>query len=53
MADELDEQAAERERLREHYRAALARIAAISQDTRDAELGVVREIAAARRRGAA
>jgi hypothetical protein len=48
-----DEQATDRERVREHYRAALARVAAISQATRDAEVQVVREVAAARRRNAA
>ncbi len=45
-----DEQATERERIREHYRAALARVAAISPEARDAEVRVVREVAAARRR---
>jgi hypothetical protein len=53
MADERDEHAAERERIREHYRAVLARVAAITPETRDAELRVVREVAAARRRSAA
>jgi hypothetical protein len=53
MADERDEHAAERERIREHYRAVLARIAAIGPATRDAEVRVVHEVAAARRRNAA
>ena len=53
MADERDEHVAERERIREHYRAVLARVAAINPETRDAELRVVREVAAARRRSAA
>jgi hypothetical protein len=53
MADELDEQATELERIREQYRAALARVAAISPETREAELRLVREVAAARRRSAA
>jgi hypothetical protein len=53
VADELDEHAAERERIRERYRAISARVAAISPDTREAELRIVREVAAARRRSAA
>jgi hypothetical protein len=53
MADEVEDQAAERERVREHYRAVLARVAAISPERRDAELRVIREVAAARRRNAA
>jgi hypothetical protein len=53
MADERDEHAAERERIREHYRAMLGRVAAISPETRDVEVRVVREVAAARRRSAA
>jgi hypothetical protein len=48
-----EEQATERERVREHYRAALARVAVISQESRDAEVRIVREAAAARRRSAA
>jgi hypothetical protein len=44
---------AQRQRIREHYRAVLARVAAISPERRDAELRVVREVAAARRRSAA
>ncbi len=53
MADERDEHAEERERIRGHYRAALERVAAISPEIREAELSVVREVAAARRRSAA
>ena len=53
MADERDEHAIERERIREHYRAMLARVAEISPETRDAEVRVVREVAAVRRRRAA
>jgi hypothetical protein len=53
MADERDEHVEERERIREHYRSALERVAAISPETREAELRVVREVAAARRRSAA
>jgi hypothetical protein len=53
VADERDENAAERERIREHYRVVLARVAAIKPETRDAELSIVREVAAARRRSAA
>jgi hypothetical protein len=41
------------ERIREHYRAALARVAVIDPDSREAEVRVVREVAAARRRSAA
>jgi hypothetical protein len=44
---------AERQRIREHYRAELARVAQIPAETRDDELRVVREVAAARRRTAA
>ena len=53
MVDETDEQAAERERIRDHYRAALACVAAISPESREAELQVVHKVAAARRRNAA
>jgi hypothetical protein len=53
MADVDPEDGAERERIREHYRAVLARVAAISPETRDAEVRVVREVAATRRRSAA
>lgn len=44
---------AERERVRAHYRAERARVAAIPAEAREAELRVVREVAAARRRSAA
>jgi hypothetical protein len=47
MADERDEHAAERERSRDYYSAMFARVAAISPETRDAEVPVVREVAAA------
>jgi hypothetical protein len=50
MSDKQDQQAAERERIREHHRAALARVAGIPRETRDAELQIVREVAGARRR---
>ncbi|HKT01321.1 MAG TPA: hypothetical protein VJT31_17485 [Rugosimonospora sp.] len=54
MADQPEDvDAAERERIREHYRAELARVAAIPAEVREAELRVVREVAAARRRSAA
>ncbi len=53
MIEERDEDAVERMRVREHYRAVLARVATISRETRDAEMRVVREVAAARRRSAA
>jgi hypothetical protein len=53
MAEELNEQAAEREPIREHLRIALARVAAISPEAREAELRIVREVAVARRRSAA
>lgn len=53
MADDHDDYAEERARIRDHYRVVLARVAAIDPDTREAELRVVREVAAARRRDAA
>jgi hypothetical protein len=53
MADEHDDHVEERARLRDHYRVVLARVAAIDPETREAELHVVREVAAARRRNAA
>jgi hypothetical protein len=53
MTDERADQVAERERVREHYRAVLEHVAAISPETRDAEVRVVREVAATRRRSAA
>jgi hypothetical protein len=43
----------EREQVRAHYRAELARVAAIPADAREAELHIVREVAAAHRRNAA
>jgi hypothetical protein len=53
MADEHDDQAEERARIRDHYRVVLARVAAIDPDTREAELRVVRKVTAppAARRG--
>ncbi len=54
MADQPEDvEAAERQRIRAHYRAELARVAAIPAATRDAQLRIVREVAAARRRNAA
>lgn len=44
---------AERERIRAHYRAELARVAQVPAEARDAELRLVRQAAAARRRSAA
>ena len=44
---------AERERIREHYRAERARVARIPAEARDADLRIVREVAATRRRTAA
>lgn len=53
MADQPEDVDVERERIREHYRAELARVAAVPAEVREAELRVVREVAAARRRNAA
>jgi hypothetical protein len=53
MADVDADDGAERERIREHYRAVLAHVAEISPETRDAEVRVVRAVAAARRRSVA
>lgn len=44
---------AERQRIRVHYRAELARVAAIPTEAREAEHRLVRQAAAARRRTAA
>jgi hypothetical protein len=54
MADQPEDfDAAERDRLRARFRAEMERVAAIPAEVREAELRVVREVAAARRRTAA
>jgi hypothetical protein len=51
MAEQPDDD--QRRQVREHYRAEFDRVAAIPAEAREAELRVVREVAAARRRTAA
>jgi len=53
MAEQPDDTTAQRQQIRERYQAARARAAAIPAETRDAEVRLVREIAAQHRRNAA
>lgn len=53
MAEQPEHDDTEQQRIRAHFRAALARAAAVPTEVRDAEVRIVRETAAARRRSAA